>query len=316
MPGSSTGTFTDANEYKASLVDIFADFITTRPGAFVAHLDRAEFRHMQLLQARETLPRVAYVALPSDRVFISFSSDPKLVLVWRGIALEPGEIMLHACGEHLHQRIDGPSRWGLIALSPAALAAFCKTETGGSLPLPQVGRFIRPAPRERKRLLRVHRQAARLAETRPAIVGHPEVVRAMENELAGLLIRCLTEGEVRAEFAPAMRAAEVMQRLERALANSLQPSLTDADLSAVLGVSLRTLRKHCAAFLGVGPRRYIQLKQLVRARTALRCADPRTARIAELARAAGFTEPRRFTNLYKDAYGETPIATLRRAGGA
>jgi hypothetical protein len=157
---------------------------------------------MHLLQARESLPRVAYVALPPDLVFISFSADPKLSLVWRGIALEPDEIMLHACGEHLHQRIGGPSRWGLIALSPAALGAICKTETGGGLPLPQVGRFIRPPPRDRKRLLRVHRQAARLAETRPAIVGHPEVVRAMENELAGLLIRCLTEGEVRADSTP------------------------------------------------------------------------------------------------------------------
>jgi AraC-like DNA-binding protein len=43
-------------------------------------------------------------------------------------------------------------------------------------------------------------------------------------------------------------------------------------------------------------------------------ADPRTAAIAEIARIAGFTDPDRFADLYTAAYGETPSATLRRAG--
>ena len=74
-------------------------------------------------------------------MFISFSltgAAPGLA----GIALEPvREIMFHARGERLHQRTDGPSSWGLISLSPASLAAFCETETGGALPLPEVGRI-------------------------------------------------------------------------------------------------------------------------------------------------------------------------------
>ena len=148
------------------------------------------------------------------------------------------------------------------------------------------------------------------------IVSHPEVVRAMENDLAGLLIRCLTEGEVRADSARMLGAADVMQRFESALAQCPQRSPTALELSALLGVSSRTLQKHCAAFLGVSPQRYMQLRQLMRARALIRRADPRTARITELARVAGFAEPGRFTDLYKAAYGETPIATLRRAGGA
>ena len=315
MPGSSTGAFTDADEYRSALADIFAELTVVLPGAFTARLDRVELRHLHLLHARETLARAAYVALSPDQVFISFSADPKLPLVWRGVALGPDEIMLHARGEHLHQRTEGPSRWGLIALSPAAFTGFCKTETGHDLPLPPIGRIFRPPPAELKCLLRVHRQAARLAETRPAILGTPEVVRAMECELAGLLVRCLTEGTARADPEAALHAADVMRRFEDALATCPQRVLTTAELSEALGVSSKALDRHCAAFLGVGPRRYTEMRQLAHAHAAIRRADPRTARIAVLARTAGFAEPNRFTELYKTAYGETPIVTLRRAGG-
>jgi AraC-like DNA-binding protein len=86
-------------------------------------------------------------------------------------------------------------------------------------------------------------------------------------------------------------------------------------MAAELGVSPQALHKYCLAFLGVSPRRYVQLRQLTHARAAIRRADPRTARISELARSAGFTE-RHFADLYKAVFGETPITTLRRAGEA
>jgi AraC-like DNA-binding protein len=269
---------------------------------------------VSLLQARESLARVAYVALPPDQVFISFPSDQKSPLIWRGIALQPDEMMLHSSGEHLHQRTNGPSAWGLIALSPAALAAYSQAENGCGLPLPQLGQIIRPPPRDRKLLLRIQRQAARLAETRPAIVGHPEVVRAMELDLAGLIVRCLTDGVVRAEPWSTRLAADIMQRLERELAKRAKPSPTPAGLAATLGVPARTLHKICVAFLGVTPRRYLQLRQLASTRAAILRADPRTVKIAELARMAGFNQADRFSDLYKAAYGEAPSATLRRAG--
>jgi AraC-like DNA-binding protein len=249
-------------------------------------------------------------------VVLSFSADPKLPLIWRGVALGPDEVMIHAPGEHLHQRTDGPSRWGMIALSPSALSAFCKTETGRSLPVPEVSRIIKPPLRDWKCLLRVHRQAARLAETRPTIIGHPEVVRAMEYELAGLLVRCLTEGKTLPDPETTLRAIPVMRRFESMLAKPSHQLFSSAEFSAALNVSPRALQKYCLAFLGVGPRRYAQLRQLTHARTAICHADPRTARIAELARLAGFARPGHFAELYKAAYGETPIATLRRAGSA
>ncbi len=266
MPQSSTGSFNDADEYTASLADIFAELIVTSPGAFIASANRTTLQHLHLLQAKELLSRVAYVTLPPELVFISFSADPALPLVWRGIALEPGGIMFHARGERLHQRTDGPSCWGLISLLPASLAAFCETETGGALSLPEVGRILPLPRRDWKRLLHVHQQAGRLAETRPQIIGHPEVVRAMEHELAGLIVTCLSEGEVRPETELMRCAADVMTRFEIMLAKTMLAkspgrSLTATELCEALGVSHRTLDDHCVRFLGVSAERYLQLRQ-------------------------------------------------------
>ncbi len=316
MPGSSTGSFVDADDYQASLADIFANFIVTLPGPFAARATRTTLRHLHLLRAREDRSRVAFVSLPPGLVFISFSADPAMSLIWRGIALDPGEIMLHSRGERLHQRTDGASRWGLIALSPASLAAYWKTETGGAMTLPETGLILRPTRTDRHDLLRVHADAARLAETRPKLLDPAPVVRAMEYELSGSLVRCLANSTPRSEAPETRQAAALMSRFEELLAHDPRPRLSLAELRAALGVSGQFLDRHCAAFLGVDARRYMQLRRLRLLRLAILNADPRTARIGELAQRAGFTAGGRLAELYRAIYGETPSAPLRRAGDA
>jgi AraC-like DNA-binding protein len=224
--------------------------------------------------------------------------------------------MLHRRGERLHQRTNGPSRWQLIALSPAALATFCKTEAGYEQTLPSLGQVLRPPPSDLRRLLRLCGEAARLAETRPEVLRHPAILRAMECELAGILARCLLDGEERAESPGMRRAADVMTRLEGVLAAHSPRTLPAVELCQVLGVSEHTLRLYCASFLGFGARRYIQLRRLRLVRAALLGANPQKAQITELATRGGFSKRSRFTRLYKAIYCETPAETLRRAGDA
>jgi|SRR5271166_1529259 len=310
MPGSATDSFAEAADYQAHLNDIFAGFVLATPGPFAAHATRATLHHFLLLQSRENLSRVAFVALPPDRVFISFSSDPACPLIWRGLPLEPGEIMLHGRGERLHQRTVGPCRWGFIALPPASLAAAYKTETGSAQAAPALGRILRPSRRDRQHLLRLHREAADLAETRPPILGHPEVVRAMDQELEGALMACLTNSEARTETDVSRRAGDVMVRFEDVLASQPCQKLRLAEVCGRIGVSQCVMHNFCAAFLGVSPQKYMRLRRLHLVRAAIHRADG--AGVAELARHAGFTEPSRFAALYRAAFGETPSTTLLR----
>jgi AraC-like DNA-binding protein len=312
MRGSATSSFTDAEEYRAELRDVFPAFVVAAPGAFTARTTRTTLCHLHLLRALESLPRVAFVTLPPDRIFISFSSDPANPLIWRGLTLEPGEIMLHGRGERLHQRTLGPCRWGFIALTPASLAAACKRETGTTRALPELGRILRPSPRDRSRLLRMHEEAAHLAETRPHILGHAEVVRAMDQEIEGALMACLTNSEARPEANTILRASAIMVRFEEMLAMPPYPKLRLADAGREFGVSTRMIHSYCLAFLGISPQRYTRLRRLYLARAAILRTGGEGASVAEIARQTGFTEPGRFAGHYRAVFGETPSATLRR----
>jgi transcriptional regulator GlxA family with amidase domain len=84
-------------------------------------------------------------------------------------------------------------------------------------------------------------------------------------------------------------------------------------LCAAIDVPERTLRVCCAEFLGMSPSRYLLLRRLNMARSALRRADPATASVAEIARSCQFLEPGRFAVAYRTFFGEMPSATLRRS---
>jgi transcriptional regulator GlxA family with amidase domain len=69
----------------------------------------------------------------------------------------------------------------------------------------------------------------------------------------------------------------------------------------------------CTEFLGMSPTRYLLLRRLNMARSALRRADPATASVAEIARLHQFLEPGRFAVTYRTVFGEMPSSTLRRS---
>lgn len=251
MPGSGSDRSPDANHYKAVLHDVFAQCVLIHRGPFSARTSRTTLNHLRLLRAEETRARVSYVSLPPDIVCISFSLDPAVSLVCRGLTLEAGEIMLHSLGESLHQRTVGASRWGLVSLPPASLAAFGKAMTGSSFGPPELSQVLRPCARDRQQLLRIHADAAHLAETRPQILAHPEVIRAMEQDLGAVLLTCLTESGRPIETDAVRHAADIMVRFEKTLASRPPQEWLIGDVCAALGVSMRKLRDCCGAFLGI-----------------------------------------------------------------
>ena len=134
----------------------------------------------------------------------------------------------------------------------------------------------------------------------------------MEQELAEVLIACLTVGEERAETAAMRRRAERMAHFEHLLAEIAPKDWGPRPLAAAIGVSGRTLQSDCAAVLGYSPTRYLLMRRLREVRSAILRADPNGTPIGDLAQAAGFSSAGGFAASYRAAFGETPSATLRR----
>jgi len=312
MPGSGTGTFIDADEYQASFSHLRIDLLVTSQGAFNARLTWATLHHLRLLHSEEDLPRIAYISLKPALVFVGFAARPDPSMLWGGVELQTGQIIFHSRSERFHQRTTGPCSWSLVGLPPEHLERYGGALSGKALSAPAAARILRPAARDAARLRRLHAQACRLAETRPKVLAHPEVARAVEQGLIHALVTCLA-AKARDDGAARRHHTRIMVRFEEVLAEHPNRQLHLPELCALIGVTERTLRSCCAEFLGISPSRYGLLRRLKRVQVALGDADPATASVAEIAGDCGFTELGRFAGAYRNVFGESPSTTLRRS---
>jgi AraC-like DNA-binding protein len=314
MPASGTGIFTDCGEYQASL-DNMLDLLVMQPREFRARLTRVQLPTLRLFCAHEASPRVAYVSLPPERVFVTFPTRRGPPLFCDGVEMRFGDIMFHSRGERLHQRTTTASRWGSISLERAALMAFARTLAGREIVPPPVGLILRAPSADRTRMLRLHAQACRITETNLNRIDHQEVARALEQDLIWALTTCLT-GSVSQDDPGASRVdSKILRRFEDVQRANPYELLPVAEICSVIGVSAQTLGASCANVLGMTPHRYLNLRRLSNVRAALLRSDTVTVTVAEVTQRYGFGRPHDFVAEYLKAFGEMPLTFPPGAAG-
>ena len=90
------------------------------------------------------------------------------------------------------------------------------------------------------------------------------------------------------------------------------PLLTD-DLCRTTGVAERTLRSIFHEYFGVGPIRFLKVRQLRNIREALLAADPTRETVTRIAIRFGISDLSLFAYNYKALFGESPSRSLRTA---
>ncbi len=88
------------------------------------------------------------------------------------------------------------------------------------------------------------------------------------------------------------------------------------ELADSVGVSERTLRTVFNEYFGVGPVRYLQLRQLHQVRSALRSAEPEAVSVRDVLLRQGVRELGRFASRYRRVFGELPSETMRKKSRA
>jgi AraC-like DNA-binding protein len=301
------------DDYQAGIAGANVNFTITGGGDFKARMTWLNLHHLHVLRGREHLPRIAFISLSPAQVFVSFPANGSSPLTYGGVELRVGDIVFHSRGDRAHQRTNGDSQWGLISLPPEQLAASGRALTGLKITSPPAGRILRPLPSDAARLLRLHTKICRLAETRHKLIANPEVARALEQEFLHALVNCLTADDANGNLKTRRHHSDIMVRFEDALTAHSGPQLNMPALCAAIGVPERTLRMCCTEFLGMSPSRYFLIRRLNMARSALRRADPETAKVAEIARIHQFLDLGRFAATYRTVFGELPSTTLRRS---
>ena len=313
MVQSGTATFANPVDYCAAIGAAGLKLIVTGGGDFNARLSWLKLDHLFLLPAAKICRVSAFSRCRRSKYFFRFQPNQSRPLTYGGFCLQLGDVVLHGHGERSHQRTNGKSQWGLISLSHEELAAYAKALTGTEISSSPEGRVLRPSRSTAGRLLRLHSEVCRLAETRQELIANPEVARALEQELFQTLISCLTADDAGSHSRRNRHHAEIMSRFEDALASYHEPRLNLPALCSAIDVPERTLRMCSAESLGLSPTRYHLLRRLNGARSELLNADPETTSVTEIAHNHQFVELGRFAVAYRTVFGEMPSATLRRS---
>ena len=313
MPSSTTRTFSDPYEYQESIQGSDLKLLIESRGEFDAMLTRIRLHRAWMQRSWLSLPFVAYDTVHKGRSPIFFITDDRQIPVFdSGVEIYPGEIAVYPSGVQHHLRSPANLRWGAMSLPLGDLAADGRALAGRELTVPAMTRVLRPAPALMSRLLAVHRAAGDLAATAPDILTHPEVAKAIEQELVRAMIACLMDPEPVGRSRSSRERLPVMRRFEQLLEANQDEPLYLTEICAAIGVTGRTLRLHCQEHLGMGPHRYLWLRRMNLARRALVLADATAKTVTEIANDHGFGELGRFAVSYRKLFGELPSATLRR----
>jgi AraC-like DNA-binding protein len=312
MPSSAVRTFTDPDDYTASIRAANAELTITRRGQFAAKLVRIDLHTVWMQRFSENLPRVAHSTIMSGRAIISFRTHPGPSMLTRGVEMEPTNITRLSDGHEAHLLSSGQARFGSMSLPMADMASVGTTMAGCDLTPPRDTLTLTPPPSAMAKLLRLHAAAGHLAEEAPEIVANPDAARGLEQALIEAMIGCLVEGETREDSLAQRHHELIMRRFRRVVEEHPEEPLYIPEICKAIRVSQRTLSACCQEHLGVAPKRYLLLRRMHLARRALREAAPDAATVTDITTRYGFWQLGRFAVEYQSLFGESPSATLRR----
>lgn len=313
MPGSVISVFSEQNDFETALrTEGCLSFVLTARQQFRARLTQVTLHGLRLSSVEEQVPRIAFVAVPSEMVLVVLPSVGKPAPVWAGHSMQDGELAMIGPGRHVHARADDPCRWGALWLPLTGLTGYGQAMTGATVSIPPLVRCWRPQPAHARRLRALHEAAIRGVGARREPLINANTAHGLEQQVVEAVIECLPLRPCDADNAAARRERDIMRRFGEALLSERHLALRVVDLCAAIGVSDRGLRAYCQAQLGMGPGRYIHLRRMHQARRTLRSTSATAASISDIAHRYGFHDERRFAANYRALFGEMPRTTLCR----
>jgi AraC-like DNA-binding protein len=313
MPSSSARTFTDPDDYAASILGADVDLTVRERGDFRAKLVLINLGQLQMKRLSDDLPRIAHSSDIAGQAVVSFRTHPGPSLVRDGSEMSTSKLIWR-CSEASHfQKSEGFARWGVMSLPMEQLTVIGAAFAGSDLTAPHDALSVTPSPVAMAKLQHLHAAAGDLAEHAPTVISHPEAAHGLEQALIGAMIGCLGDGEATEDRAALRQHSVILSKFYRAVDERPGEALFVPELCTTIGCSERTLRVACQEQLGMSPKRYLLVRRMHMARRTLRESGPTETTVTEVATRYGFWQLGKFAGVYKELFGESPSTMLGRA---
>src|SRR5579883_493994 len=316
MPLARFQTFDDPEGFQASFRATDCEMLS-QAKSFSARLSRMDFDRLWMQRADMAGPVVFHGRSAPMRFGVVFLADSRQAHPFdEGVELSSEEVLIYPAGEVGHFWSRAASRIAMMSLDEADAARASVLTTGLDLPPPRAVQVVRPDLPALERLRALHQKASRLAELEPAAFAKPAIVTSLERGLTGALMACVAPGNSTEAARSRASHSRVIARFEEFLEARRREPVYLPEICAAIGASERTLRSCCHERFGTGPIRYLWLRRMHLARSALLAADPALTTVTEIATGHGFWELGRFSTEYRKLFGEPPSLALRRAASA
>lgn len=313
MPWNRVVEFSDPQAFDAARQSIVqGQVLPTAKGSYYAEATQIGLSTLRLQRFKIALPQITTYTTVSDREAIGFfTHDNSSNIQICGRLVTPEDIIVSGRDVE-HVRSEANLRFGTMSLPTDRISVLYGAIIGRDFETRLRNSVVRPHSDLTSRLKRLHTAIGQLARDSAEILELPEVVRAVEEQLAHVMVRCLADGTALPNTRGWLRHLAIMSRFEQFLeANPAQP-LYLTEICAGIGVAERTLRSACEEYLGMGPIRYLTLRRMHLVRRALRHCDPAKSNVTGIVTDHGFWELGRFSVAYRTLFGESPSETLRR----
>ena len=288
-----------------------ARLVITGRGRLRGRLTKVALDHLRLALVEESLSRIAFITVPTDKVLIAFLLGNRACQVWGGISAQAGDLITVPPGQAVHSRTDGPCRWGGIWFPAAEFRRYSNALNGEPMVLAGVVCLWRPPSAVMRRLHHLHSAAIRAAHTRWGSLTVTDAAHGLEQQLIHTLFECMLTPSA-SETTTTRRDRDLAIHFENLLRGQPCGDVAMPEICAALGVSDRALRRSCEHQLGMSSMSYLRLHRMQSAHRALRQEVPEAVRVSDVAKRYGFRNPGRFAGAYRDLFGELPSWTLRR----
>jgi AraC-like DNA-binding protein len=313
MPWSRVLTFTDPLPCQAAILSADVEILPTTSEDFQVEVTQVGADRLWMQTIHVSSPTVCTVACKSNRRSIGFLTESNSSPFQHcGLEVSPGDIIVNGF-DVMHRRAGAGLDYGSISLPIDALDRAVEAIVGRDFMKGPRQSITRPHPGSMSRLLKLHRAIGQLAHDAPDVLQLPEVIRALENELVHILVRCLADGANVETTAGCRRHDAIIARFEEFLATNPDRALYLTEICAAIGVAERTLRASCEEHLGMGPIRFLTLRRMHLVHRALLRADSSKSTVTQIVTDHGFWELGRFSVAYRALFSESPSETLRRS---
>jgi len=302
--------YTDPGDYIRDFKWSKADLCITARGHFSANRTRINLPRVLLHRYSEALPRVGHIVHAPDRALFMFATRTRSSWFTGATEIPCGAILRFGKEDQSFQRSTGRFEFGAASMSIDEIETIGATYGAGDFKPPRNTLIVTPTPAAMVRLQRIHAMAGELAEHVPEVIGVPQAARGLEQALLAALGDCLHAPGNDGRALGSHHRNTIMRRFYALLGEHPDGVLHTLEICKAIRVSNRTLTTCCNETLGMGPHRYLKLRQLHLARRALRLADPTARTVTEIATEHGFWDLGRFAAAYRELFGELPSVTL------